>query len=94
MAESRMAPFATALYAGIFLLITVAFMILQKVIARQFGASAELRAMDRAATKRNWIALLAYAVAIPSAYLHPAAPLGIIVGVSALYFFPNALRWN
>jgi uncharacterized membrane protein len=45
-------------------------MLLQKALALQFGAIAELRAMDRAATKRNWIALAAYPVAIAAAYLH------------------------
>ena len=48
MAESRMEPFTTAVYAGIFWLITIAFMILQNTIARQFGSNSELRAMDRA----------------------------------------------
>jgi uncharacterized membrane protein len=37
MAETRISPFTTSLYAGIFLLITVAFMLLQKAIALQFG---------------------------------------------------------
>jgi hypothetical protein len=44
----------------------------------KFGAIAELRAMDRAAIKRKWIALAAYAVAIAAAYLHPAVSLVII----------------
>jgi uncharacterized membrane protein len=92
MAESRMAPFTTAVYAGIFLLITIAFMILQNVIARQFGPNSELRAMDRAGRRRNWIALAAYAAAIPAGYLHPATPLAIIFGVAVLYFVPDGPR--
>jgi hypothetical protein len=35
-----MNPFATALYAGDFRMITLAFMLLQSMIARQFGADA------------------------------------------------------
>jgi uncharacterized membrane protein len=93
MAETRLSSFTTALYAGIFLLITLAFMLLQKAIALQFGSNAELRAMDRAATRRNWIALGAYAVAIPAAYLHPAVSLVIIGGISALYFIPDVVKW-
>jgi len=81
MAENRMDPFTTALYAGIFLLVTVAFM-----------TDARLRAMDRAARKRNWIALAAYAVAIPAGYLHPAVSLLINLGIAALYFVPDALK--
>jgi hypothetical protein len=57
MAAIRLSSFTTALYAGVFLLITLAFMLLQEAIAMQFGANAELGAMDRAATRRNWIAL-------------------------------------
>jgi uncharacterized membrane protein len=90
MAENRLEPFTTALYAGIFFLITAAFMILQKVIASQFGSDNDLKEMDRGARKRNWIALASYAVAIPAAYLHPAVPLVVIVGIAALYFIPDA----
>ena len=45
MAENRLEPFTTALYAGIFFLITAAFMILQKVIASQFGSDNDLKEM-------------------------------------------------
>jgi uncharacterized membrane protein len=91
MAESRMDSFTTALYAGIFLLVTIAFMQFQNTIARQFGNDAELRAMDHVGRKRNWIALIAYAVAIPAAYVHPGVSLSIVVCISALYFVPDAL---
>jgi uncharacterized membrane protein len=93
MAEKK-DSFATALYAGIFLLVTVAFMLFQNTIARQFGTDAKLRAMDRAGRKRNRVALVLYAVAMPAAYLHPAVSLAIIVGVGALYFAPDALKQN
>jgi len=43
IAETRVRSFTTVLYAGIFPLITVVFMLLQKAIAWQFGANAELR---------------------------------------------------
>lgn len=91
MAENRMNSFTTAFCAAMFLLVSIAFR-LQKVIARQFGENAELRAMDRGGNRRNWIAMVSYAVAIPAAYLHPGVALAIIVGVGALYFVPNALR--
>jgi uncharacterized membrane protein len=92
MADTRMDSFTTALYAGIFTLVTVAFMLFQSMIARQFEGDAGLRAMDRAASKRNWVALGSYAIAIPAAYLHPAVALAIIIGISALYFVPDALK--
>ena len=92
MAESDLGSFTTALYAGIFLLVTLAFILFQRVIAKQFGLSAELRAMDRAARRRNWTALIAYTLAIPAAYLHPAISLVMIGGVAVLYFVPDALK--
>jgi uncharacterized membrane protein len=92
MAANRMNSLTTALYASIFLLITVAFMFLQWAISKQFGADAELKAMDRAASRRNWIALILYAVAILAAYLHPAVSLALIVGIAVLYFMPDAVK--
>jgi len=91
MADTHMEPFPTALYAGVFLSITVAFMFFQWAIARQFAEDAESRAMYRAGVRRNWIAAVLYALAIPAAYLHPAIALGIIALVGALYFIPNAV---
>ena len=72
-------------------MVTIAFMQFQNTIARQFGNDAELRAMDHVGRKRNWIALIAYAVAIPAAYVHPGVSLSIVVCISALYFVPDAL---
>jgi uncharacterized membrane protein len=93
MAENHMNSFTTALYAVVFLLITVAFNLFQAAITRQAGEEAELKALVRAARRRNWIALLFYALAIPAAYLHPAISLGLILGVSLLYFAPDAVKW-
>jgi hypothetical protein len=92
MAETRLDPFPTALYACIFLLVTIAFMLLQLAIAKQVGTNTQLRATDRVATKRNWIALASYFAATPAAYLHPAASLVIIGGIAILYSIPDALR--
>jgi hypothetical protein len=33
---------------------------------------------------------VAYGVAIPAAYLHPAVTLVIILGIAAAYFIPDA----
>ena len=86
------APIVAAGVMFIFLLVTLAFILFQRVIAKQFGLSAELRAMDRAARRRNWTALIAYTLAIPAAYLHPAISLVMIGGVAVLYFVPDALK--
>jgi uncharacterized membrane protein len=92
LAENRMHAFTTALYAGNFLLITVAFMFFQWAITRQIDMTEGESAAVRMATKRNWVALLVYALAIPAAYLHPAVSLALILGVAVLYFVPEAVK--
>jgi uncharacterized membrane protein len=92
MAENRMNSFTTALYAVNFLLITVAFMFFQWTITRQIDMTDRESAAVRMATRRNWVALLLYAVAIPAAYLHPAISLALILGVAMLYSVPEALK--
>jgi uncharacterized membrane protein len=90
LAENHMNSLTTALYAVVFLLITVAFNLFQRAITRQAGEEAGLKALVRAASRRNWIALIFYALAIPAAYLYPAISLALILGVSLLYFVPDA----
>jgi uncharacterized membrane protein len=92
MAENHMSSLPTALYAVVFLLITVAFSLFQKAITRQAGEDAELKALTRVAKRRNRISLLGYALAIPAAYLYPAISLALILGVSLTYFVPDARR--
>jgi uncharacterized membrane protein len=92
MAENHMNSFTTALYAVVFLLITVAFNLFQLAITRQMREGAEPKSMVQTAKRRNWIAMLLYALAIPAAYLHPAISLGLILGVSLLYFAPDAVK--
>jgi uncharacterized membrane protein len=92
MAENRMNSFTTALYAGNFLLITVAFMFFQWAITRQIDMLERESAAVRAATWRNWVALLLYVIAIPAAYLHPAVSLGLILVVAVLYFMPETVK--
>jgi hypothetical protein len=41
-------------------------MFFQTAIAKQFAEDPDLRKMGRAATRRNWIALILYALAIPA----------------------------
>ena len=46
----------------------------------------------RAALRRNGIAAILYALAIPAAWLHPAFSLALIVGVSLFYLAPDAMK--
>lgn len=93
MAESRMTSFVTAVYSSLFLLVTLAFMLLQRVILKQLPKNDNLATMERGANKRNWVALVLYGLAIPAAYLHPAISLALIMGIAFLYFVPQATGW-
>jgi uncharacterized membrane protein len=90
LAESRMAPLPTALYAANFLLVTIAHSFFETAIARQSIQDQQLKAKLRAKSRRNWFAALVYSLAIPAAWLHPALSLALIVGVALLYFAPDA----
>jgi uncharacterized membrane protein len=92
MAEHRMDSFTTALYAFVFLLITVAFMFFQWTVTRQLDMTDAENAAVRVATWRNWIVLLLYAVAIPAAYLNPILSLALILLVALSYFAPEAVK--
>jgi uncharacterized membrane protein len=87
MAETRMNSFPTALYAAVFLAITIAFSFLRGAIARQFGEDPALAAMDRLANRKDWAALLLYIVAIPAAYIYSALSLALILGVAVMYLY-------
>ena len=58
----------------------------------QFGSDSRLNEMNGVAASRNRVALFSYAVAVPAAWLHPAASLVIIFRVAALCFVPNPKR--
>jgi uncharacterized membrane protein len=92
MAENHMNALTTALYAFIFLLVTVSFSLFQAAVTRQAGHAEEVRCMFSVARKRNWIAMALYILAIPSAYVRPAISFALIFGVALLYSAPNAAR--
>jgi uncharacterized membrane protein len=87
-----MDSFTTALYSVNFLLITIAFMLFQWAVSRHLDLTPSESAAVRVATRRNWIALALYALAIPAAYLHPTLSLGLIFAVALLYFVPEAVK--
>jgi len=92
MAENRMAPFTTACYAAVFLLVTIAFIFFQRSVARPLASDHKLRTMLHAANLRNRIALIAYTLAIPASYLSPILSLAMIFAVSLAYAVPPAIK--
>jgi uncharacterized membrane protein len=86
MTANRMNSFATAVYAANFLLVTIAFYFFQLAIAKQLREGSKSKTVIEGATWKNWIGMLFYALAIPSAYLHPYISPALIFGVALLYF--------
>jgi uncharacterized membrane protein len=88
LAENHMASFPTALYAGVLLIATFAYLVLQHVVAAQNESDSE--GWLRKANKRDWISATSFVLAIPSAYIHPALSFFLILAGVLLYFLPNA----
>lgn len=81
--------FPVALYSALFLVCGLSFMILAGSVARHHDDDPAARALDRAATRKNVLSLLLYAIAIGAAYLVTWVSLGLVVSVAALYFIPE-----
>jgi uncharacterized membrane protein len=91
VADSRLAPFATAMYAADFLTVCGTFILFENSVAAQLDPSdRELAATRARANRRNWFALGLYALAIPAAFWEPAVSLGIILLNALLYIVPES----
>lgn len=89
MSATRLSPFPTAIYAATMLVCGSAFFVLHRAVGCQSTAERELVLIERAALRKNLIALGIYAVAIPAAYYRPALALGLIFLVALLYAIPS-----
>ena len=89
MAQTRLSAFPTAVYAGIMLVSGAAFSVLNRVVGRQSVAESEMVLLERAARRKNIIAMSIYAIAIPAAYYHASISLALIFLVALLYAIPS-----
>ena len=86
---TRLSPFPTAIYAGTMLVCGFAFFVLHRAVGRQSTAEHDMVLIDRAAMRKNIIALAIYAVAIPAAYYNSALAMGLIFLVALIYAIPS-----
>lgn len=86
---TRLSPFPTAVYAVTMLVCGPAFFVLHRAAGRQSIAERELILIERAAMRKNLVALAIYAVAIPVAYYNSAIAMGLIFLVALLYAIPS-----
>lgn len=88
MGENAFAPAPTALYGAILLMAAIAYWMLQGAIIRQQGkASALARAVGR--DLKGKLSPIAYFLAIPAAFIHPALAGGIYVAVALMWLIPD-----
>ena len=91
VADSRLAPFATAMYAADFFVVCATFILFENSVAVQLDPRDRVLAATRArANRRNWFAFGLYALAIPTALWEPGVSLGIILLNAMLYIVPES----
>jgi hypothetical protein len=65
------------------------FSILNRAVGRQSVASPEFVLLERAALRKNLIAIGIYAIAIPAAYYRTTLSLALVFLVALLYAIPS-----
>lgn len=89
MGENHFEPLPVAIYAGLLFLCGVAYTILQKTIAVSHKNDTELKSFLQSQPYKGLISLLAYAAAIPLAYVNTLYPGIIFVFVAVLWLVPD-----
>jgi len=88
MGENHFAALPTALYGCVLLSASLAYLILQCVIVRRPDTGARL-ALALGSDLKGRISLVAYAIAIPAAFLHQWISDALYVAVAALWLIPD-----
>jgi TMEM175 potassium channel family protein len=89
MQSTRLSPFPTAIYAATMLVNGAAFSLLNYAVGRHSVASPDLVLLERATQRKNLIAIVIYAVAIPIAYYRTTISLVLTFLVALLYAVPS-----
>jgi uncharacterized membrane protein len=88
MGENHFAPTPTAAYGVVLLLAGVAYLILQQTIIRSQGADSVLaRAVGR--DVKGKLSALAYAIAVPAAFVNQWISGALYVAVALMWLFPD-----
>jgi uncharacterized membrane protein len=88
MGENHFAPVPMAAYGAVMLLAGVAYLILQRAIIRSQGHDSMLaRAVGR--DIKGKISAVAYALAIPAAFVNQWITGALYVGVALMWLFPD-----
>ena len=88
MGENHFAPTPTALYGVVLLMAGVAFLILQRAIIAQGGHSQLASAIG--ADSKGKLSMLAYVIAIPTAFASQWISCALYVAVALIWLVPDA----
>ena len=88
--SSGLAPFPTAVYAGVMLANALAYSVLGLAIEAQHEVPSAVAAFGPRVRLAGYVAAGAYALAMPAAFLHPGVSLALIFLVSVYYMTPTA----
>lgn len=88
MGQTRFAPMPTATYGIVMLLAAIAYFILQRAICASQGPHSVLTAAIGRDLKGK-LSPVAYIVAIPAAFLHPAIAGALYVAVALTWLLPD-----
>lgn len=89
MGENHFEANPTALYSANLLLSGFAYFILQKVIEKSVHADGSLNVAFQKHSRKGIISQIAYLVAIPMAYVHPAISGALFFSISILWLIPD-----
>jgi uncharacterized membrane protein len=88
MAENHFRPVPMAAYGVVLLLAAVAYLVLQRVIIVSQGPESVLAAAI-GADRKGKLSPLVYAIAIPSAFVHPWVVGTLYVAVAMMWLIPD-----
>ena len=88
MGENHFAPVPMAAYGGVLFLAGVAYLVLQRAIIRSQGPESVLAAAVGRDMKGK-VSALAYALAIPAAFIRPWIAGMLFVGVALMWLIPD-----
>jgi uncharacterized membrane protein len=87
--DKKMDSFSVALYIASMIVTGFSFQMLRLAISRRLRHAGRFEAEDKAIERKNWLSLFVYLVAIPFAFQHPHAALGLVGFVTVIWVTPT-----
>jgi len=87
--EKKMSSFSVALYTSSMVFTGFSFLLLRLAIGRRLRQAGKLDEEDTAVQRKNLLSLLVYLIAIPLAFYHPHASLGLVALVTVIWITPT-----